>query len=137
MKKKRLFSLFYGPNGEDGTIQGFMETINMPYVGAGVLASANAMDKIMTKYLLQTVGIPQVPFVPVLRSDWKGNPKEVFEKCEGSLIYPVFVKPANMGSSVGISKAENREELQEALEEASVMMPEQLLNKGLKHVKLK
>lgn len=66
MKKKRLFSLFYGPNGEDGTIQGFMETINMPYVGAGVLASANAMDKIMTKYLLQTVGIPQVPFVPVL-----------------------------------------------------------------------
>ena len=77
MKKKRLFSLFYGPNGEDGTIQGFMETINMPYVGAGVLASANAMDKIMTKYLLQTVGIPQVPFVPVLRSDWKGNPKSL------------------------------------------------------------
>ena len=76
----------------------------MPYVGAGVLASANAMDKIMTKYLLQTVGIPQVPFVPVLRSDWE-NPKEVFEKCEGSLIYPVFVKPANMGSSVGISKS--------------------------------
>ncbi|WP_142431102.1 D-alanine--D-alanine ligase [Enterococcus faecalis] len=113
-----VFPVLHGPNGEDGTIQGFMETINMPYVGAGVLASANAMDKIMTKYLLQTVGIPQVPFVPVLRSDWKGNPKEVFEKCEGSLIYPVFVKPANMGSSVGISKAENREELQEALEEA-------------------
>lgn len=60
-----VFPVLHGPNGEDGTIQGFMETINMPYVGAGVLASANAMDKIMTKYLLQTVGIPQVPFVPV------------------------------------------------------------------------
>lgn len=113
-----VFPVLHGPNGEDGTIQGFLETINMPYVGAGVLASANAMDKIMTKYLLQTAGIPQVPFVPVLRSNWKENPKKVFEQCEGSLIYPVFVKPANMGSSVGISKAENREELQNALEEA-------------------
>lgn len=113
-----VFPVLHGPNGEDGTIQGFLETIGMPYVGAGVLASANAMDKIMTKYLLQTAGIPQVPFVPVLRSDWKENPKKVFEQCEGSLIYPVFVKPANMGSSVGISKAENREELQNALEEA-------------------
>ncbi|ALS02905.1 D-alanine--D-alanine ligase [Enterococcus silesiacus] len=113
-----VFPVLHGPNGEDGTIQGFLETIGMPYVGAGVLASANAMDKIMTKYLLQTAGIPQVPFVPVLKSDWKENPKKVFEQCEGSLIYPVFVKPANMGSSVGISKAENREELQHALEEA-------------------
>lgn len=113
-----VFPVLHGPNGEDGTIQGFLETIGMPYVGAGVLASANAMDKIMTKYLLQTAGIPQVPFVPVLKSDWKENPKKVFEQCEGSLIYPVFVKPANMGSSVGISKAENREELQNALEEA-------------------
>ncbi|WP_429950161.1 D-alanine-D-alanine ligase [Enterococcus sp. AZ170] len=113
-----VFPVLHGPNGEDGTIQGFLETLGLPYVGAGVLASANAMDKIMTKYLLQTAGIPQVPFVPVLRSDWKENPRKVFEQCEGSLIYPVFVKPANMGSSVGISKAENREELQNALEEA-------------------
>ncbi|WP_086314192.1 D-alanine-D-alanine ligase [Enterococcus sp. 7F3_DIV0205] len=113
-----VFPVLHGPNGEDGTIQGFLETIGMPYVGAGVLASANAMDKIMTKYLLQTAGIPQVPYVPVLKNNWKENPKKVFEQCEGSLIYPVFVKPANMGSSVGISKAENREELQNALEEA-------------------
>lgn len=90
----------------------------MPYVGAGVLFSAIAMDKIMTKYLLQTAGIPQVPFVPVLKTQWKENPKKVFDICEGSLIYPMFVKPANMGSSVGISKAENREELQRGLEEA-------------------
>lgn len=113
-----VFPVLHGPNGEDGTIQGFLETIGMPYVGAGVLFSAIAMDKIMTKYLLQTAGIPQVPFVPVLKTQWKENPKKVFDICEGSLIYPMFVKPANMGSSVGISKAENREELQRGLEEA-------------------
>lgn len=113
-----VFPVLHGPNGEDGTIQGFLETLGLPYVGAGVLASANAMDKIMTKYLLQTAGVPQVPYVPVLRSNWKANPQKVFDQCEGSLIYPVFVKPANMGSSVGISKAENREELQQALEVA-------------------
>lgn len=113
-----VFPVLHGPNGEDGTIQGFLETMGLPYVGAGVLASANAMDKIMTKYLLQTAGIPQVPFVPVLKSQWKENPKRIFDQCEGSLLYPVYVKPANMGSSVGISKASNREELQKALEEA-------------------
>ena len=113
-----VFPVLHGPNGEDGTIQGFLETMDIPYVGAGVLASATAMDKIMTKYLLQTAGIPQVPFVPVLANQWKENPKHIFEQCEGSLIYPMFVKPANMGSSVGISKAENREELQYALKEA-------------------
>ena len=113
-----VFPLLHGPNGEDGTIQGFLETIDVPYVGAGVLTSACGMDKITTKYLLQAAGIPQVPFVPVLKNQWKGNPKKIFEQCEGSLFYPMFVKPANMGSSVGISKAENREELQLALEEA-------------------
>lgn len=113
-----VFPVLHGPNGEDGTVQGYLEVLNMPYVGAGVLASATAMDKIMTKYVLQTAGIPQVSYVPVLKSQWKENPKKIFEQCEGSLLYPVFVKPANMGSSVGISKAENREELQYALEEA-------------------
>ena len=113
-----VFPLLHGPNGEDGTIQGFLETIDMPYVGAGVLTSACGMDKIMTKYILHAAGIPQVPYVPVLKSQWKANPKQIFEHCEGSLLYPMFVKPANMGSSVGISKAENRVELQNALEEA-------------------
>ncbi|MHC5269161.1 D-alanine--D-alanine ligase [Enterococcus sp. LJL98] len=113
-----VFPLLHGPNGEDGTIQGFLETIGMPYVGAGVLTSACGMDKITTKYLLQAAGIPQVPFVPVLKNQWKENPQKIFEQCEGTLLYPMFVKPANMGSSVGISKAENRMELQSALEEA-------------------
>lgn len=113
-----VFPVLHGPNGEDGTIQGFLETIQMPYVGAGVLASACGMDKIMTKYILHAAGIPQVPYVPVLKSEWKENPQKIFEHCEGSMLYPMFVKPANMGSSVGISKAQNRAELQEALEEA-------------------
>lgn len=113
-----VFPLLHGPNGEDGTIQGFLETIDMPYIGAGVLTSACGMDKIMTKYILQAAGIPQVPYVPVLKNLWKENPKQIFEQCEGTLLYPMFIKPANMGSSVGISKAENREELQNALQEA-------------------
>lgn len=113
-----VFPLLHGPNGEDGTIQGFLETIDVPYIGTGVLTSASAMDKIMTKYILQAAGIPQVPFVPVLKNQWKENPKQIFEQCEGTLLYPMFIKPANMGSSVGISKAENREELQNALQEA-------------------
>lgn len=113
-----VFPLLHGPNGEDGTIQGFLETIDMPYIGAGVLTSACGMDKIMTKYILQAAGIPQVPYVPVLKNLWKENPKQIFEQCEGTLLYPMFVKPANMGSSVGISKAENREELQNSLQEA-------------------
>ena len=113
-----VFPVLHGPNGEDGTIQGFLETLDMPYVGGGVLASACGMDKIMTKHLLQVAGIPQVPYVPVIRNVWRENPKQIFEQCEGSLIYPMFVKPANMGSSVGISKVENREELQNGLLEA-------------------
>lgn len=113
-----VFPLLHGPNGEDGTIQGFLEVLDMPYIGAGVVTSACGMDKIMTKYILQAAGIPQVPYVPVLEHQWKENPKQVFEQCEGSLLYPMFVKPANMGSSVGISKAENRLELQTALAEA-------------------
>lgn len=113
-----VFPLLHGPNGEDGTIQGFLEVLDMPYIGAGVVTSACGMDKIMTKYILQAAGIPQVPYMPVLEHQWKENPKQVFEQCEGSLLYPMFVKPANMGSSVGISKAENRLELQAALAEA-------------------
>ncbi|MGO2852546.1 MAG: D-alanine--D-alanine ligase family protein, partial [Tetragenococcus koreensis] len=113
-----VLPILHGPNGEDGTIQGFLETIDMPYIGAGVMTSAGCMDKIMTKYILYAVDIPQVPYVPVLKSQWKENPKKIFEQCEGTLLYPMFVKPANMGSSVGITKAHDREELQQALVEA-------------------
>lgn len=126
-----VFPLLHGPNGEDGTIQGFLETLKIPYVGTGVLASACGMDKIMTKYILQAGGIPQVPYVPVLAMQWKQNPQLIFEQCEGSLLYPMFVKPANMGSSVGISKAENREELEVALNEAFLYDMRVIIEQGI------
>ena len=126
-----VFPLLHGPNGEDGTIQGFLETLKMPYVGTGVLASACGMDKIMTKYVLQAGGIPQVPYVPVLAMQWKQNPQLIFEHCEGSLLYPMFVKPANMGSSVGISKAENRDELEAALNEAFLYDTRVIIEQGI------
>lgn len=126
-----VFPVLHGPNGEDGTIQGFLETLDMPYVGCGVLASASGMDKIMTKYILQAGGVPQVPYVPVLRSQWKENPQKIFEQCEGSLLYPMFIKPANMGSSVGISKADNREELQNALHEAYKFDSRAIVEQGI------
>lgn len=113
-----IFPVLHGPNGEDGTVQGLFEVLDMPYVGCGVLASASGMDKIISKYLFQQAGLPQVPYVPVTRNDWKNDREKIFVQCEGSLIYPIYVKPANMGSSVGISKATDREELTTAIETA-------------------
>lgn len=113
-----IFPVLHGPNGEDGTVQGLFEVLNMPYVGAGVLASACAMDKIVAKQLFQQAGIPQLPYVSVIRSNYQKNQDEIYAECEGTLIYPMFIKPANMGSSVGISKANSRVELTAAIEEA-------------------
>ena len=90
----------------------------MPFVGGGVLASATGMDTIISKQLFQQAGLPQVPYVPVFRFSWEQDQEAIFMRCEGSLIYPMYVKPANMGSSVGISKANNREELATAIEKA-------------------
>ena len=113
-----VFPILHGPNGEDGTIQGLLDVLDMPYVGAGVLASACGMDKIMTKHILQQMAIPQVPYVAVIKADWKDSAEKVYAQCEGSLVYPMFVKPANLGSSVGISRAENQDELATAIAEA-------------------
>lgn len=113
-----VFPVLHGPNGEDGTVQGLFEVLDMPYVGCGVLASAAGMDKIVSKQLFQQAGLPQLPYVPVMRYDWQEDQEAIFQRCEGTLIYPMFVKPANMGSSVGISKAATREELRIAIEMA-------------------
>ncbi|UUX33223.1 D-alanine--D-alanine ligase [Fundicoccus culcitae] len=110
-----VFPVLHGPNGEDGTIQGFLEVLNLPYVGAGVTASANGMDKIISKSLFDQIGLPQVPYVAFNALDWRTNEDEIVQRCEGSLIYPLFVKPANMGSSVGISRVENADELKAAV----------------------
>jgi D-alanine-D-alanine ligase len=113
-----IFPVLHGPNGEDGTVQGLFEVLNMPYVGAGVLASATGMDKLISKQLFQQVGMPQVSYVALSKREWKNNPERVFSRCEASLSYPMFVKPANMGSSLGISKATNKAELIKAIETA-------------------
>lgn len=110
-----VFPVLHGPNGEDGTVQGFLEVLKLPYVGAGVVASATGMDKVVSKHLFDQAGIPQVPYVAFDARDWSHDQDEWVQKCEGNLIYPLFVKPANMGSSVGISKVNNTEELIEGV----------------------
>src|SRR5579871_4754450 len=113
-----IFPVLHGTFGEDGTIQGLLELADIPYVGAGVLGSAAGMDKDIMKSLFIAAGIPIVKHVTILRSHWEKDPKKV-EKLVARLKYPVFVKPANLGSSVGISKAHNRKELGPAIEEAA------------------
>src|SRR5246500_1103865 len=113
-----IFPVLHGTFGEDGTIQGLLELADIPYVGAGVLGSAAGMDKDIMKSLFIAAGIPIVKHVTVLRSAWEKDPKKV-ERAVARLKYPVFVKPANLGSSVGISKAHNRKELGPAIEEAA------------------
>lgn len=113
-----VFPLLHGPNGEDGTVQGLLEVLNLPYVGNGVLASAAGMDKVIMKNLFRDAGLNQVDYVAVLRHEWESNPNETYEKVEKVIEYPCFVKPANLGSSVGISKCKNREELVQAFTEA-------------------
>ena len=112
--KPVIFPLLHGPNGEDGTVQGMLELLNLPYVGNGVLASSAGMDKVIMKQLFAQAGLPQVGYVHFLRSEWEKNDELTYKKVEEELGYPVFVKPANLGSSVGINKAKNREELAHA-----------------------
>ncbi|MDF2836588.1 MAG: D-alanine--D-alanine ligase [Paenibacillus sp.] len=110
-----MFPLLHGTFGEDGTIQGLFEMANVPYVGAGVLASAVGMDKIMMKKVFAQEGLPQCVFRYFNRTQWEKDASYFIMECEVSLGYPCFVKPANLGSSVGVSKARNREELIEAV----------------------
>jgi D-alanine-D-alanine ligase len=113
-----IFPVLHGTFGEDGTIQGLLELADIPYVGAGVLGSAAGMDKDIMKSLFIAAGIPIVKHVTILRSAWEKEQKKI-ERLVAKLKYPVFVKPANLGSSVGISKAHNRKELGPAIEEAA------------------
>jgi D-alanine-D-alanine ligase len=114
-----IFPVLHGTFGEDGTIQGLLELADIAYVGAGVLGSAAGMDKDVMKRLFAAAGLPIVKHVTFLRSAWEKDAKRVRKTIEKELKYPVFVKPANLGSSVGISKAHNREELGPAIEEAA------------------
>ncbi|UHA74864.1 D-alanine--D-alanine ligase [Paenibacillus sp. 481] len=111
-----MFPLLHGTYGEDGTIQGLFEMANVPYVGAGVLASATGMDKAVMKQLFTHAGLPQCKYTDFIRVQWEKEQDALLAKMEAELGYPCFVKPANLGSSVGISKARNRQELIEAVQ---------------------
>jgi len=114
-----IFPVLHGTFGEDGTVQGVLELAGIPYVGAGVLGSATGMDKDVMKRLFHERGLPIVPYLTVRRADFESEPRKVIREIEKKIAYPLFVKPANLGSSVGISKARARQELQAALELAS------------------
>ncbi|MGA8087500.1 MAG: D-alanine--D-alanine ligase family protein [Terracidiphilus sp.] len=114
-----VFPVLHGTFGEDGTIQGLFELAGIAYVGSGVLGSSAGMDKDVMKRLFAQAGLPIVKHVTILRSEWEGSPRKAIAQIEAALKYPVFVKPANLGSSVGISKAHDRKELGPALDEAA------------------
>ena len=110
-----VFPVLHGPYGEDGTVQGLLELANVPYVGAGVLGSALGMDKAISKAIFAARGLPILPYLTVTAREWETGSKEVIARVSGTLGYPVFVKPANLGSSVGISRAAADSELGTAI----------------------
>jgi D-alanine-D-alanine ligase len=109
------FPLVHGPFGEDGTLQGLLELADVAYVGAGVTASAAGMDKAMMRTLFRAHNLPILDWLVVMRRDWRARPEETIRRIETAFGYPVFIKPANLGSSVGITKAHNWDELAQAL----------------------
>jgi D-alanine-D-alanine ligase len=113
------FPILHGPYGEDGTVQGLLELAGIPYVGAGVAASAVGMDKVLFKHIMQAHGLPMAPYLALKRRDWEKSPDDMLAYIEAELGYDCFVKPANLGSSVGISKAHDRTELRAALDDAA------------------
>ncbi len=114
-----VFPILHGPYGEDGTVQGLLELAGIPYVGAGVTASAVGMDKAIFKDIMQSHGLPVVDSLVIKRKEWDRVPEQVLERIEAEIGYDCFVKPANLGSSVGISKAHDRTELRLALDDAA------------------
>lgn len=114
-----VFPVLHGTFGEDGTVQGLLELAGVPYVGSGVLASALAMDKTVAKDVLAKHGLPVLPYLVVKRKEWREDPTGVMTQIESRLAYPVFVKPSNLGSSVGISKVHGPDELSPALDLAA------------------
>lgn len=113
-----IFPVLHGTFGEDGTVQGVLEMAGIPYVGCGVAASALAMDKVLAKGIFSAHGIPQAPYLPVSYHPWLADTGTVLNRIEASLNYPLFTKPANLGSSVGIMKSSSRCELKRAIDHA-------------------
>ena len=125
------FPVLHGPNGEDGTVQGLLQLMHKPYVGNGVLASSVGMDKIAMKAIFANAGLPQVKYVALNLWQWQQDEQAWSEHIEATLGYPCFVKPSNLGSSVGISKVRDRQQLQEAIASATSYDPRIIIEQGV------
>ena len=130
-----IFPVLHGPMGEDGTVQGLFELADLPYVGAGVMASAVGMDKVAMKDVFRAHGLPIVPYLVFLRGEWERNATEVMAQIETRLGFPCFIKPANLGSSVGIAKAHDHVELDAALADAASYDRKLLAEMAVPHVR--
>ncbi len=126
-----IFPVLHGPYGEDGTIQGLFELADIPYVGAGVAASALGMDKALMKNVFQRDGLPVVDNLVVKRREWEADPEGTICRVEAKFSYPCFVKPSNLGSSVGITKAHDRQELRLGLREAALYARKLLVEEAI------
>ncbi len=126
-----VFPVLHGPYGEDGTVQGMLELLGVPYVGSGVLASAAAMDKVTMKKVFAYHGLPQVRWLGLTRKEWQGDRERWTREIEDSLGYPCFVKPSNLGSSVGINRADSAENLASALDEAAALDRRIIIEEGV------
>jgi D-alanine-D-alanine ligase len=131
-----VFPVVHGTLCEDGTLQGLLELTNIPYVGCGVLSSAIGMDKDVSKRLASGAGIRVAPYIVVKHERWQSQPQTIYSQVAEKLSYPVFVKPANTGSSIGISKVKSADQLQTAMDEAFQFDTKVLIEKGLNVVEL-
>lgn len=127
-----VFPVLHGPHGEDGTVQGLLELAGVPYIGAGVLGSAVGMDKGIFKQVMAANGLPVLPWQLIRKSEWARRPQAIIAYLEETLTYPVFTKPANLGSSVGISKCHNREQLAAGLDQAAAYDRRLIVEQGIK-----
>jgi len=130
-----IFPVLHGPYGEDGTVQGLLELADIPYVGAGVAASAISMDKDLMKTIFQQKGLPILKWMTIKRKEWQKDKEKILSLIQNGFEYPLFVKPTNLGSSVGITKVHKKEELEKAIDLASSYDRKILIEEGLEEVR--
>ena len=130
-----IFPALHGPYGEDGTVQGLLELANIPYVGAGVSASAISMDKDLMKIIFQQKSLPILKWMTIKRKKWQKDKEKILFLVQDDFEYPLFVKPTNLGSSVGITKVHKKEELEKAIDLASSYDRKILIEEGLEEVR--
>jgi len=130
-----IFPVLHGPYGEDGTVQGLLELANIPYVGAGVAASAISMDKDLMKTIFKQKNLPVLKWMTIKRKEWQKDKEKILSLIQNNFEYPLFVKPTNLGSSVGITKVHKKEELEKAIDLASSYDRKILIEQGLEEVR--